>query len=357
MTRALRVGGAPVIQLSAPASDRTRPAFVGATVLPGRGMMLLQAKLRLPSGELTDVLSAPEVEEAAELLDGGDQDFAGNQSFSFGGAVLAPFANRIRGEAVRGAREIRTTVAGQPVRLPRNWGGAEPGAEQYAMHGLVLDARARLQQVEAASVVGRLGLDGGPEQWPGRLILEVRWTLHGGALRLLVRAKNRGLAQAPVGLGWHPYFKLPSGDRGQARLHLAARARALVNNYDEVLPTGVIEPVSGAYDFTDPRGRPLEDIYLDDCFTDLDRREGTPLAVLRDDAASLGLRLYSSSPDIRALQVFAPRDAPHVVIEPQFNLADPYGAAWCGRDTGMVILPPGGSTTYEVHVQPFAPPG
>jgi galactose mutarotase-like enzyme len=183
----------------------------------------------------------------------------------------------------------------------------------------------------------------------------VVWTLEGGALSLTVTAVNVGAAPVPVGLGWHPYFKLASGDRAKARLRVAARARVVVNNYDEVLPTGVLESVAGsAYNFGGPQGRALGETYLDDCFTDLERAAAVPLAELHDDAAGLGLRLNSPSSEIRALQVFAPPDKPFVVIEPQFNLADPYGAVWGGQDTGMVLLPSGGRATYKVRVEPFA---
>ena len=121
-----------------------------------------------------------------------------------------------------------------------------------------------------------------------------------------------------------------------------------------MLPTGALEPVGGtAYDFNDPDGRPLGDLYLDDCFTDLAPASGV-LAELRDPAAGLGLRLRSPSSDIRAIQVFAPPDAAFVVLEPQFNLAAPSGAVWDGLDTGMVMLPPGGGATYNVRVEPFA---
>ena len=41
-------------------------------------------------------------------------------------------------------------------------------------------------------------------------------------------------------------------------------------------------------------------------------------------------------------------------IEPQFNLADPYGAIWSGRDTGMRLLPPGADVAYDVRVELFA---
>src|SRR6185312_4127414 len=151
--------------------------------------------------------------------------------------------------------------------------------------------------------------------------------------------------------------------------------------YDDVLPTGEIGPVAGgAYDFGRPDGRPLGGLYLDDCFTDL--AGPGPLAELRDPASGVGLRLSSPSAAIRALQVYAPPDEPFVVLEPQFNLADPYGAQWVGRDAGMQLLRPeqlharvapipygaqwvgrdagmqllrpGEQAAYAVRVQPFA---
>jgi hypothetical protein len=65
-----------------------------------------------------------------------------------------------------------------------------------------------------------------------------------------------------VGLEWRPYFEVQSGNRGGARLWLAATSRALVDNYDSVLPTGLVESVTGGpYDFTASGGRALKDLY------------------------------------------------------------------------------------------------
>jgi hypothetical protein len=72
-----------------------------------------------------------------------------------------------------------------------------------------------------------------------------------------------------------------------------------------------------------------------------------------DPAAGLGYRVSSPSPAVKAIQVFAPADQAFVVVEPQFNLADPYGAAWGGTDTGMVRLPPGAAIDYEARLEAF----
>jgi galactose mutarotase-like enzyme len=355
MEGTLRIGGEPLVRLRGLDTPKRGPAFVEATVLPGRGMMLLQARLRLPSGEVADAIFAPEPEAAARELDGGPDDFAGNRSFGFGGAILAPYANRIRGREAPGAREIETEVAGHAVRLPRNWGGKAQGAEQYAMHGLILDAAVTWRQDSPDRMSGRLEAGDFGGRWPGRAALDFEWRLEAGALALRVTAHNVGDAPLPMGIGWHPYFALPSGDRRQARLWAPARSRALVNNYDEVLPTGALEPVAGsAHDFAAPGGRALGETYLDDCFTDLIRANGLAVAEVRDPASDLGLTIASTSPHVRAMQVYAPTDKAFVVVEPQFNLADPYGAEWRGRDSGMALVPAGGSVAYDARVTAFA---
>lgn len=347
----IRIGGVPVVVLRAPALA-DRPSFVEATVAPGRGFMLLQAKVALSSGEVVEVLEAPDLAEAAGILNGGEADFAGNGAFAFGGAILAPFANRIRGRPLSTSREIETLIDGTPVRLPRNWGGQAPGAETYAMHGLILAASVPFTQTAPDTVVGRMSAGSFAGRWPGRADLSFEWSLAGGDLGLQVEAKSRGPEALPLGLGWHPYFRIPSRRREQARLHLPARQRVAVNNYDEVLPTGALLELRGsAYDFASPGGRALGDLYLDDCFTDLQAVRGISTVELLDPAASLALRVAARAPPVRAIQVYAPPDKAFVVIEPQFNLADPYGAQWPSTQvTGMLRLPSGSAARYDVRV-------
>jgi aldose 1-epimerase len=349
------IGGAPVLELTALDAPPQGPALLQASVLPGRGMMLLQARLRLASGEVVDALHAPPTAAAAQALSGGPDDFNGNAAFSFGDALLAPFANRITGRPLADRREIEVSLRGQSVRLPRNWGGREPGAVQYAMHGLILDSHVAWAQPSADCVTGRLEAGDFGVGWPSRCTLSFEWRLMGGGLRLRVQASNVGDEPLPIGLGSHPYFALPSGDRRQARLRLDAEQRTEVNNYDEVLPTGRLLPTrGGAYDFSGPVGRALDGLYLDDCFTGLERRQGEVVVEILDPAADLGLRISSPSPGVKAVQVYAPRDQAFVVVEPQFNLADPCSDVWPrSLDTGLAWVAPGEHAAYEVRIDPF----
>ena len=355
MGKPLLIGGAPVISLTAQHPPPEGPAFVAAQVLPGRGMMLLQARLRLADGRMVDALFAPPAEQAALKLDGGPDDAFGNGAFSFGGALLAPYANRITGHALPGERAIAAVVDGRPVRLPMNWGGKAPGARRYAMHGLILDEAFQFSQPRPDRVRGELAAGDFGGRWPSQAELEIEWRLDGGGLQLVMRAKNVGREPLPMGLGWHPYFLLPSGRREQARLRVPAKLRAEVDDYDEVLPTGrVLATAGGPYDFNAAGGRALGELYLDDCFTDLVRESGGVTVEVIDPAARVGLRIGSASPRVKAVQVYAPPDQAFVVVEPQFNLADPYSSVWpAGLDTGMARLPPGEQLTYDVRVEAF----
>lgn len=342
--------------------DTEKPAFLSAQVLPGRGMMTLQVRARLPLQGETDLLWAPPLEEARQLLAEGTDGFPGNGSYLIGGSFLVPYANRIRGELSTDGRTVRTRVLGRPVTLPANAGGRRPGAERYSMHGLILASRVDEMHRETTddqdSVRATLQAGDFGGCWVSETDLEFENVLTSESFAVTVTARNVGGEPLPMGIGWHPYFTLPSGRREQARLHLPARERTLVNDYDEVLPTGEVVPLAGTpYDFSMPGGRPLGDLYLDDCFVDLARSgDGSVVAEVVDPEGSYGLRVVATSPWIKAIQVYAPPQKKFVVLEPQFNWADPFGAQWGPDvDTGMAVLRPGESAVYSARLELFVP--
>jgi galactose mutarotase-like enzyme len=325
-------------------------------------MMTLQIQAHLPGLGVKDLLDAPPLETACSILEGESGPFVGNASYLFGGGILIPYANRIRGKLAPDGKTIDADVLGHAVRLPANSGGRRPGAEQYAMHGLVLAAR--MNEIHRATtddedrVTATLHASDFGHGWPSATDLVFENVLRSDAFTMTITATNAGDETLPIGIGWHPYFCLPSGHREQARLHLPARRRTLVNDYDEVLPTGEIVPVAGTpYDFSAPGGKPLGDLYLDDCFVDLERSgNGEAVIEVVDPESSFGLRVVAASPHIKAIQVYGPPDKPFIVPEPQFNWADPFGPQW-GQDvdTGMARLAPGESVVYAVRLELFTP--
>ncbi|HJX28103.1 MAG TPA: aldose 1-epimerase [Thermoanaerobaculia bacterium] len=360
----MEIGGAPVITLERPALDRaSRPVFTRAQVLPGRGMMTLQIQAHLPGQGVTDLLAAPPPEKAREILDGASGDFPGNSSYLLGGAILIPYANRIRGKLAPDGRTIEAALPGGPFHLPANAGGRRPGAERYAMHGLLLDSRIedvrRETTEEADRLLASFAAGDFGQRWPSSTELSFENVLRDDSFTLAITARNAGSELLPMGIGWHPYFALPSGRREQARLRIPARRRVLVNEYDEVLPTGELEPVAGTpYDFSPSGGgRALGSLYLDDCFVDLDLSErGEVVAEIIDPEGSYGMRIASASPPVQAIQVYAPPDRDFVALEPQLNWADPFGPQWGPDvDTGMVMLEPRESVTWSVRLELFIP--
>jgi len=357
----ISIGGEPVVILRRPPSaDSTQPQFLEATVLPGRGMAVLQIKAFLPGKGETSLLNSPPLPEAKQLLDKGDDQF-GNQVFKIGGAILLPFANRIRGKLSADGRTITATVAGTTVTLPANWSGNDPGAEKHAIHGLMLNSKfqnvvSASSPVEStASAVLHAGNFGG--HWVSDTDVKVKTALSNSAFEMTVTATNVGHAPLPMGIGWHPYFVLPSGERRQVRLRLPGEMRAVMNNYDDSFTTGQRVPVKNTpYDFTAPGGRALGAQYLDDNFSGLIRNpDGSTVSELIDPAANYGLRLTTLSPQIKSIQVYAPPQKNFVAIEPQFNLPDPYNSNWDNADTGMVLLQPGQSVSWRVRLELFTP--
>ncbi len=323
-------------------------------------MAVLQIKAYLPGKGEIDVLNAPPLPEAEQLLDNKDDEF-GNEIFKIGGAILLPFANRIRGKSGPDGKIITATVAGQTITLPANWSGNNPGAEKHAIHGLM--RRSQFKNVvvkngtDASTVSADLQAGNFDGHWLSDTEVQVQTTLSHDAFDMVVTARNVGQKPLPMGIGWHPYFVLPSGDRSQVRLHLPSQTRAVMNNYDDSFTTGKRVPVKGTpYDFSAPGGQVLGSQYLDDNFSDLHYRgDGSTVSEIVDPKAKYGLRLITLSRHIESIQVYAPLQKNFVAIEPQFNLPDPYNRDWGGANTGMVLLRPGQAVSWHVRLELFTP--
>jgi len=357
-----RIGGKPAIHLlRKPTSNGAEPEFLSATILPGHGMNLFQITANVPGKGEVQVFASPSLKEAAQILNGEPESSRGVLSFSMGGAFLVPWANRIRGQLSPDGRFLTTEWHGKTLRLPAVWKGkANPNAERHAIHGLILNRKTDNLKIEAnadgetATGILHAGDFGG--YWPSKTDVTIAVSLKGKAVEATITAKNIGTEDEPMGIGWHPYFAFPSGDRKQARLHIPGAELAEVNNYDDVFPTGELIPVkSTKYDFTAPHGAPLNDIFLDDNFSQLTRSNGQVVVDVIDPAASYGLHIQGLSNEIKTIQVYAPPAKPYAAIEEQFNFADPFSPVWKKMDTGMVTLEPGEAITWKVRLELFTP--
>ncbi len=352
------IGGQKIVTLMRTATSTTRPELTSVTVMPGRGMELLQITANFPGRGNVDVLASPGVAEAKKMLDE-DDNANGDLAYRLGSVFLVPYPNRIRGKLSADGKTLTTQWQRHTITLPANNIGKLPGAEHHAMHGLIL--KAKTDDVTEKTIPGgkevtgviHAGDFGG--HWLSKTDLDFTITLTADAVDAVVVAHNVGTEAEPMAIGWHPYFNIPSGDRTQVRLHVPASMLATVDNYDNVFPTGKLVPVSGQYDLRAEGGKALDKNFYDDNWSHLDWKNGVVTVTLTDPAAKYGIKIEGVSPEIKTIQAYAPPAKNFVAIEDQFNFADPFGKEWGSMDTGMVTLKPGQSTKWHVRIKVFVP--
>ena len=357
-----QIGGEPVVKITRPGtSNGQQMEFLSVTVLPGRGMNVFQITANVPGKGEIPILASPTLEEAAAKLNGGPADDNGNASFSFGGAFLAPYPNRIVGPLSADGKTITTKWHGKTITLPANWHNSDdPTKNKHAMHGLILASQTENVQTQpiadGQSVTGIIHAGDFGGHWLSQTDLSFVITLTGSAVDATIVAKNVGKEPEPMAIGWHPYFAIPSGDRKQALLHIPGQKVAAINNYQDVFPTGDLQAVKGTkYDFSAAQGKALDDIYLDDNWSTLTRTNGAVDVTLADPASSYGVHILGMSPEIRTVQVYAPPTKQFTAIEEQFNFGDPFGKEWGSMNTGMVTLEPGKSVEWHCRMGLFTP--
>jgi galactose mutarotase-like enzyme len=352
---AVRINGeAPVTLRRTHTPDATKPEFTGITVMPGRGMEVQQITAWFPGKGEMHVLASPDLKQTASMLN--NRDTAnGDLGYRLGAAFLFPYPNRIRGKLSSDGKMLTAVWNGRSVTLPANNVGARPEAERHAMHGLILKGKVTDVRVTRTAAGGTItgilhcGDFGG--HWFSSSDLSYTITLTATSVEVSITAKNVGNASEPVALGWHPYFALPSKDRKQVRLHIPGSVLTVVDNYDNVFPTGKLMPVAGtAYDFQAPDGKALGGQFLDDNFSSLERTKGAVVVKVLDPAAHYGVEIDGLSPEIRTVQVYAPPTQNFVAVEDQYNFGDPFGKEWGTMNTGMVTLAPGKSTQWRVRL-------
>ncbi len=358
MTSQITIGGLPLVTLNRPRSGNQNPQLLQAVLVPGRGMSLLQLNGFVPGKGEIGLVDAPPLAEAQRILDHEDNEW-GNKIFHMGGAILLPFPNRITGKLSPDGKTIQAMVAGKAVDLPANWRGKNP--EVLAIHGLLLRAQFENAVQSDGPAESRVSANFHAGDfhghWPSQTDVRVEAVLTDTSFDMHIETNNVGNELLPMSISYHPGFVYPSAQRAQVKLHVPATQRALVTNYDDVLPTGQVEDVKGTtYDFTAPGGKELGSQFLDDTFTGLQRKsDGSASVEMIDPAANHGMRISILSPAIKSVQVYAPLQKNFVAVEPQFNLVDPYSKVWRNRDTGMAELQPGESVSWRVRVEIFTP--
>lgn len=354
-----RPGGQEAVVLErSPIEEGTVPEFISATILPGRGMNILQITAVLPGKGKVNLLASPSVEEAAEQMTGVGQDVGGAASLAMGAAVEAPWAGRLFGTPTDGGLTARWNE--QTVRIPA---AQQESGRAWADGGLLLasagtDVRSNVMPDggEAEGVYTAGDSDG---VWPSATKIKTTIQLSGRALNVKIVATNIGDKPEPVGLGWRPRFAILSHDRSTMKLRLPSVTKEETADSLAHTPTGRLVSVEGSsQDFTAMEGRQLGKSNLDGTFVNLHQAalDSGPVAELWDSVNRFGIRITMLSATIKALHVSAPVDRDFVVLEPRFNYDDPLGQEWSRDDkAGMVTLQPGSSVQWSIRMEIYGP--
>lgn len=349
------VGGvAPVVLHRTATSHGTKRDFTSVTLLPGRGLNTFQITANLPGKGETELLRSPTLEEASRVMNESGEDAFGNLSHSFGGAFLIPFTSRLGGELSPDKKVVTATWLGKEIHLPNDYLG------HYAVHGLINTMKAgdiRVKKTEDGetlmAVIHAASFNG---YWLSKIDLHYVIALSGEAVDVSITATNVGDEPEPMGMGWHPYLRIVSGDRSQARVHIPAESYGVVDTIDG-RPTGELAPVAGTKnDYRSPVGGLLPETSTSVNFSKPVRTAGGIDAWLSDPKGDYAIRVRGLSLEIQTLHLWSAKGDTFCALEEQYNYMDAFGPEWKGMDTGMVALTPGKSTNWRVRLELFDPP-
>jgi galactose mutarotase-like enzyme len=349
-------GGQDAITLQrTPSAFNGEPEFLSATLLPGRGMNLLQLTAAVPGHGEVPILLSPSLTDADRVLTGSGDDANGSVSATFGAALLVPWAGRLTGVSTSSSSTIESVWQGQRLTFPP----AHAGATASTL-GLLLDLPSdsvstdSIPNGRSATAIYHVGSFSG--DWPSMMNLSVLVELSERTLDLTVTAQNIGQVSMPVGIGWHPVFAL-HGNRANVQLTIPSITRVEIDHRTG-MPSGKTALLEGASgNLIRARGTHLDDLDLNATYTDLQSSilgDG-PIAEIRQPSAGYGLRLTPLTANIKFLRVVAPADKPWISIEPDTNVDDPFGREWTSPDqTGIITLQPGETMQWRVRLEIFS---
>lgn len=254
-----------------------------------------------------------------------------------GHPVLFPFPNRLR--------DGRFTFEGKAYQLPLN-----EATGKHAIHGFTPRNPWRIvgtdATVESASITGQFRLSNDlPESrgyWPADCSLTLSYQLTSESLSVEAVVENHDPGNLPFGLGYHPYFCLPTAPGSPADEMVLEAPTSRVWVADGGIPTGEQQPVPPDLDFRTARA--IGATSLDTLFTASYPVPGKDLlftARLGHKSAS-GQLTVTASPAFRELLLFIPPHRRAVAIEPYTCASDAPNLAVRGIDSGWRVLPPGG---------------
>jgi aldose 1-epimerase len=345
-------GGQDAVRLSRSATSIGHGAeLLSATFLPGRGMNVFQITALIPGHGEVPLLVSPTLASAGGILNGQDEDANGSASTGLGAAILLPWAQRLSGSSTSTQGALESEWNGSRLSFP-----AENQGSNMSVEGLLLNRGADSVKSDVLpdgqSVTATFHAGSFSGSWPSTIEVTVEAQLTAHDLDLTVTAKNTGDKPTPFGVGWHPFFAIPSGNRSDALLRIPSQTVMEVNRQSG-RPTGKMASVTGSpTDFSRLGGTKLGGDNLDVTYADLQSGVASgPVAEISDPAYNIKLSVIPLTAAITSMHVIAPAEKPWVSIGPNTNLDDPFGPEWDNpANAGMITLAPGATLRWKVRL-------
>ncbi len=327
------------------------PEFRSITLLPGLGMDVLQLTASLPERGEMQLLAAP---TADDLVNGATPERTGvNDSH---GALEVPWGGLLMGMPTPVGTTIRTIWRGNTIEVPSD------GVDSHSSSGGLLALLSTDTAESATEPQGEVSLatfhaSDFNQHWLSKTDVSVSVTLGPRTLDLTVTAKNVGDQPEPMGIGWHPRFSVPSGDRESAEVRLPLGEQMEFVDAAHGVPSGRSGIPSAAVQRLQGHSGRLGRDSLDVTLVNLKPAllDSGTAAEMRDPSSHFGLRMSADSTSIQALRVSSPAGQRYVSLGTQTNFDDPFGRERSGGGgPGITVLEPGQSLQWKVRVEIFA---
>jgi aldose 1-epimerase len=248
---------------------------------------------------------------------------------TLGVPLLYPWANRLAGFGYE--------AAGARVALPEH-APLPTDPNGLPIHGIE-PARLRwsLERDDGHELTATLAFAAPEllELFPFAHELRSTVTVGDGTLTIATTLTATGDQDVPVSFGYHPYLRLPGGDRGAWEVTLGAARRLVLD--ERMIPTGAREPVA-------ERRFTLGERSLDDGYDGVEQPASFTAA---SDHGTVSVELRRGYP---FAQVYAPPGKDFICFEP---MTAPANALRSGD--GLTVVAPGDSYVAEFAVVAVLP--
>jgi aldose 1-epimerase len=290
---------------------------LGAVLPSGRQLSISSGRHKVVVAEVGATLRSWRVDDREVLLTHDESELGD----SFLGKVLLPWANRIDGATYTfGGVEYQTAAS-------ENWSG-------HAIHGLVNWVPWTVARHDRDRVV--LGYTLYPQYgYPFAVAFQIEYVVRAQGVQVTLSAKNVGQGPAPLGSGYHPYFRVdPNVDAAK----LTVPAETYLTNNDMLIPVGRAAVAGTQYDFR--VHKQVGGTKLDVCYTDLRRVDGVATATVETHG---GHQIQVWVDDAHTfLQVYTDDGAPGrparagISVEPMTAAPNAFNSG-----DGLIVLAPG----------------